>query len=149
LDGFWLGQDGTLIYFKPHYLLKARTLLMVKSGLFDRVGRDVTFRNGSVLRTDGTLLTAYQRVIRLQDGQMLGLNGEAIPALDHVMMVDGRLVLQKDGSIIPLPPVSLIGMSEGTRVTGTGIIIKPNGEQITLADGQRLTLEGAAMTSLP
>jgi hypothetical protein len=149
LDGFWLGQDGTFIFFKPHYLMKARMLLFVKSGLFTRVDQDVTFRNGSILRTDGTILTADQRIIRLQDGQMLGLNGDPIPALDHIMIVDGRLVLQKDGSIIPLPEVSLIGMSEGTRLTGTGMIIKPNGDQVALSDGQRLTLAGAAMTSLP
>ena len=77
---------------------------------------------------------------------MLTLNGDPIPALDHVTIADGKLVLQKDGSIVPLPVVSTMGMSDGTRVAGNGLITLSNGEQFMLSEGQRLTVEGAVMT---
>jgi hypothetical protein len=124
LDGFWISSDGTLQAFKPHYLMKNGALYVVKSGVLARQEQDVAFANGNVLRLDG-FLASGTRLIRLQDGQRLDLNGEVIPALDHIMMVNGRLVLQKDGSIVPLASISAIGMSEGTRVTGAGVITLP------------------------
>jgi len=148
LDGFWLNDDGTLVSFQPHYMIKDRVLYFVKSGVFKRVDQDVTFGNGIVLRTDGALLIPDGRLIRLQDGQMLTVTGQTIPALDQVMMIDGKLVLQKDGSIIPLPVRSTIGMSDGTTVTGNGLITRPTGEQFMLDQGQRLTLDGAAMSKI-
>jgi hypothetical protein len=148
LDGFWISADGTLQVFKPHYLMKNGALYVVKSGVLARLEQDVTFANGNVLRLDG-FLASGSRLIRLQDGQRLDLSGEVIPALDHVMMVNGGLVLQKDGSIITLPSISTMGMSEGTRVTGAGVITLPSGEQFELSEGQRLTLTGAAMLMSP
>jgi hypothetical protein len=128
--------------------MKDGVIYFVKSGEMTRLEQDVTFANGNVLRLDGILASGI-RLIRLQDGQQLGLMGEVIPALDHIMMVKGKLVLQKDGSIIPLPAISIMGMSEGTRVTGGGLITTPSGEQLILSDGQRLTLDGAAMLVRP
>jgi hypothetical protein len=148
LDGFWLEPDGMLVIFKPHYQMKDRTLFLVKDGVFTKVDQDINLPNGTVLRTDGSIATPDGRLIRLQDGQMLSLSGQPIPALDQVMMVDGRLVLQKDGSIIPLPVGSNIGMSDNSIVYGTGVVIRPGGEQIALQDGQRLTLPGAAMPKI-
>jgi hypothetical protein len=148
LDGFWITSDGTLQAFKPHYLMKDGVLYVVKSGVLTRLEQDVTLPTGNVLRLDGILASGI-RQIRLQDGQRLGLMGEVVPALDHIMMMNGRLVLQKDGSIIPLPAISIMGMSEGTRVTGAGLISTLSGEQFTLSDGQRLTLDGAAMLASP
>ena len=148
LDGFWISPDGTLQAFKPHYLMKDGVLYFVRSGVLTRLEQDVSFSNGIVLRLDG-ILASGTRLIRLQDGQRLGLMGEVISALDHVMMVNGELVLQKDGSIVPLPAISTMGMSEGSRVTGAGLITTPSGEQFALSDGQRLTLDGAAMLMSP
>jgi RNase P/RNase MRP subunit p29 len=148
LDGFWITSDGTLQAFRPHYLMKAGVPYVVKSGELTKLEENVIFPNGNVLRLEG-ILASRTRLIRLQDGQRLGLTGEVIPALDHIMMANGKLVLQKDGSIIPLPVVSSMGMSEGTRVTGSGLITTTTGEQFALSDGQRLTVDGAAMLMSP
>jgi hypothetical protein len=145
LDGFWINDDGLLVRFKPHFMLKDNTLFFVEQGLFTRVRSDVAFKSGDVLRTDGTVMTRDQRIIRLQDGQALMPDGKALPALDHIMIINGKLVLQKDGSIIPLPLVSTMGMSEGTKVKGDGIITSQSGEQFNLNEGQRLIVAGAAM----
>jgi RNase P/RNase MRP subunit p29 len=128
--------------------MKAGVPYVVKSGELTKLEENVIFPNGNVLRLEG-ILASRTRLIRLQDGQRLGLTGEVIPALDHIMMANGKLVLQKDGSIIPLPVVSSMGMSEGTRVTGSGLITTTTGEQFALSDGQRLTVDGAAMLMSP
>ena len=129
LDGFWMGEDGTLLVFKPHYLFKERMLFFVESGVLTKVDQDVTLKNGAVLCTDATLLTPSGRLVRLDDGYMLTANGDPISGLDHVAIADGKLVLQKDGSIIPLPVVSTIGMSDGTRVRGDGLVTWSSGYQ--------------------
>jgi hypothetical protein len=64
------------------------------------------------------------------------------------MLINGKLVLEKDGSIVPLPFVSTMGMSDGTQVKRSGVIIQPSGEQITLREGQRFILPGAAMREI-
>jgi hypothetical protein len=148
MDGFWMNDDGTLVQFKPHYLVKERELFFVEDGVFTRVDHDLTFYNGAVLGTDGIVTTRDQRKFQLQDGQALTADGKTLPALDQVMMINGQLVLQKDGSIVPLPIVSTMGMSEGTRVKGNGMITSPNGSQFTLKEGQRIILAGAAMSAI-
>jgi hypothetical protein len=147
LDGFWMNDDGMLVQFKPHYMMKDRGLMFVEDGIFTRVDHDVVFKNGTVLRTDGVVMTRDQRMIRLQDGQALTAEGKTLPALDQVMMSNGTLVLQKDGSIVALPAGRTMGMSDGTKVQGGGVITR-SGEQVMLKEGQRLVLDGAAMREI-
>lgn len=148
LDGFWMNDDGVLAYFKPHYTVRDGRMCYVEDGVFAPLTEAVTFNNGLTLRPDGTVVTPSRREIRLQDGHTLSANGEPLQALDHVQIRQGKLVLQKDGSLVPLPPGRTIGMSDGTKVQASGLITRRSGEQFTLAEGQRLTVEGAAMPPL-
>ena len=148
LDGFWMNDDGVLAQFKPHYMMKDGGLMFVEDGIFTRVDHAVVFKNGTVLGTDGVVLTRDQRMTRLQDGQALTVEGKTLPALDQVMMSNGNLVLQKDGSIVALPAGRTIGMSDGTKVQGGGVITRKSGEQVMLKEGQRLVLDGAAMREI-
>ena len=149
LDGFWLANDGMLIQVDDHYMLKDGKLNFVRDGKFTPVNQEVVFQNGTRLGTDGAVMTSRGGVVRLQDGQMLTPEGATLPALDHVMKKDGKIVLQKDGSILGLPPARLMVMSEGTKVKGDGTIVMREGKTFVLAEGQRLTLEGAVMPKLP
>jgi hypothetical protein len=148
LDGFWLNDDGMLAQFKPHYILKDRGLFLVEDGIYRKANEEIAFKNGALLRTDGTVVTPGGGMIRLQDGQGLTAEGQTLHALDHIMMNNGKLVLQKDGSIVDLPSGRTIGMSDGTKVTGDGLVTKRSGEQIQLREGQRLTVDGAAMPEI-
>lgn len=144
LDGFWLGEDGLLSQFNEHYIMKDRVLFFVQEGVFNRVDREVIFPNGIRLRADATVLTPDGKVIRLQDGQGLSTAGKTLQAIDHVMFLGGKLVLQKDGSLIGLP-AGVMGMSDGTKISASGLITTRSGAQFTLKEGQRMTLPGAAM----
>jgi hypothetical protein len=144
LDGLWLANDGMLIQFEDHYMFRNGKLWFVQEGAFALVTHDVVFPNGTRLRTDGLVATS-SRLFRLQDGQMLTLEGASLPALDYVMKKDGKIVLQKDGSILAFPPSRLIIMSDGTQVRGDGTIVMQSGQTFVVEEGERLTLEGAAM----
>lgn len=147
-DAFWWNSDGLMVPLQPHYMMKDRALYFVKDGLLQPLSQDVAFPNGTQLRLDGTLLTRAQQFVRIQDGQMLSPDGQPLQAFDHVMVTGGRLVLQKDGSILNLPAGRVIGMSDSTRIDGSGVVTRLNGEQIVLREGQRLTLPGPAMATL-
>jgi hypothetical protein len=147
LDGFWLGEDGMLASFGPHYIVKDRVLYFVREGQYQPVDQEVIFANGLHLRPDGTVLTPDQRVIRLQDGQGLTAAGTNLAALDHIMMINSKLVLQKDGSLISLP-AGVMGMSDGTKVTPEGEVTPPGGAPFLLKNGQRVTVPGPIMPSV-
>lgn len=148
LDGYWLGDDGLLVPFQDHYTLKDGKVYFVQNGMFKPVNEDVVFKNGIRLKTDGTINTSSGMVVRLQSGQMLSPDGEPLQAKDHVIMKDGKLQIQRDGAIVTLAPGTLMGMSDGTKVKSDGTIITHSGQTFVLKEGERLTLDGAAMPKL-
>ena len=79
----------------------------------------------------------------MQDGQLFRLDGTAVAAKDTVTLKNGRVVVQKDGHMITLQPVQIMGMSDGTRVRGTGIVEKHDGTNIQLSEGQTILIDGA------
>jgi len=148
LDGYWLGDDGLLVPFQDHYTLKDGKVYFVQNGMFKPVTEDVVFKNGTRLKTDGTINTSGGMVLRLQSGQVLSPDGEPLQAKDHVMMKDGKLLIQRDGAFVTLAPGTLMGMSDGTKVKSDGTIIAQSGQTFTLKEGERVTLDGAAMPKL-
>ena len=70
------------------------------------------------------------------------MDGTVIPAKDTATLINGRVVVQKDGSLIPLSPVQIMGMSDGTRVRGDGTITKRDGSTSQLREGRTVLIEG-------
>ena len=52
-------------------------------------------------------------------------------------------MVQKEGTLIRLAPVQIMGMNDGTRVRGDGLIQKGDGTTIQLHEGQTILIEGA------
>ncbi|MCL5097876.1 MAG: hypothetical protein M1608_10205, partial [Candidatus Omnitrophica bacterium] len=144
-DGFWFMDEGLFYPFQDHYMLIHRQLYLVKDGILEPVQRAISFSDGTRLQPDGTIYTPDGRIVRMQDGQMVALDGRRLPATDQVMMKDGKVILFKDGSLLSLPPGRVMMMSDGTRVFGDGQIVRSNGQQFELQNGQRLPLPGAVM----
>jgi hypothetical protein len=76
------------------------------------------------------------------DGQLFRLDGTAIVPKDTVTLKNGRVVVQRDGSLISLSPVQIMGMNDGTRVRGDGLIQNPDGTTVQLHEGQTILVEG-------
>jgi hypothetical protein len=145
LDGYWLGDDGTLVLFPDHYTVRDGKVFLVKGGIFTSVDQEVVFKNGTRLKTDGNVNTTGGKVMRLQNGQSLTLEGQPLQEKDHVIMKDKKLLIQRDGGIVTIAPGVTMGMSDGTKVKSDGAITTLGGQTFTLKEGQRLTLDGATL----
>ena len=148
LDGYWQGDDGLLEPFQDHYMVRDGKVYFFQNGMSKPVNEEVVFKNGVRLKTDGTINTSSGTVVRMQNGPMLTPDGEPLQGKDHIMMKDGKLLIQRDGAIVTLGPGTLMGMSEGTKVKSDGTIITPGGQTFVLKEGQRLTVDGTAMPKL-
>ena len=79
---------------------------------------------------------------RLLDGQLLRLDGSAVASTDTVSLVNGKVVLFKDGGKTDLRRGQTMTMSDGTKVSGDGYLIRPNGPRTVLKEGETLKLPG-------
>lgn len=145
LDGFLIAGDGRFVRLDDHIAVLDGALMMVKNGQASRVGQEITLGDGTVVLPDGVFLRPDGRRLRLLDGQMLKLDGSGIPTRDQVLIRDGHVVLQKDGSILSLGASRTIAMSDGTKVKGDGSVIFTDGRALVLRPGQRLSLPGALL----
>jgi hypothetical protein len=141
-DGMLHKPDGTIGPVFDHYVAKGNRVYLVKDGGGPApVTQNVVLADGSVLSPDGTLRGAGG-LKRLLEGNTLRLDGNVIPTLDTVTFKGGKVVVQKDGAIIPV--ASSITMNDGTRVLANGTMISFDGKKTTkLKEGETITLPGA------
>ena len=59
---------------------------------------------------------------------------------DRVMMKDGRMLIVKDGKMLPMD-IDMT-MSDGTKVMTTGAILRPDGTTRQMAEGEAMYMNG-------
>ena len=153
-DGEILGADGMVI-------TPAGSITPVMDHVSVNRGHVVVFQDGeaseprdAVQLGDGTTVSPDNKIIprvgsprRLLDGELFQLEGNMLPARDTITVQNGRVLVQKDGSMLAIDPARSIMMNEGTKVRGDGTIVKFNGDRTTLSEGQILILEGVVTRS--
>jgi hypothetical protein len=144
VDGTLLSPDGTVMPVFDHVVMQKGRTVVVKDGQSAVVTADLTLGNGGRISPDGTFVDAQGRRAKLLDGQMVRLTGQIMPSVDTITLINGKVVLQKDGSRIEVSPSQTVAMSDGTKVFGIGSVIKRDGTRVTLSDGQILTVEGVS-----
>ena len=142
-DGWLLNPDGSIEPVFDHVVMKDGRVYVVRDGEATVISKPFVFPNNISVGPDGTGSGLPGGRSRLQDGQLFRMDGTLVQSKDTVTLKDGHVVLQKDGSLIPLAPVQMMGMSDGTRVYGNGRIQKPDGTTIELREGQTVFIEGA------
>ncbi len=80
--------------------------------------------------------------MRVIDGLLFGPNGETMPTVDTISLQQGKVVVQKEGTRITIPPGRSIMMNEGTKVFGDGRVVGKDGQITVLTEGQIITIEG-------
>ena len=66
-----------------------------------------------------------------------------MPGLDTISFRNGKVVVYKSGALIPLSsPNIIMGMYDGTRVRGDGLVTSRDGTTSQLTEGQTITVEG-------
>lgn len=140
-DGMLLNPDGSLTPVADHVVMRAGRPVLVKDGESSPLTQELALGDGTRVATDGTVTRNGQRK-KMLDGQLIKLDGSVLPVKDTVVLMNGKVTLQKDGSSISLRPGQTMMMSEGTKVFSEGYLITRGGQRVPLIEGKIVTLEG-------
>jgi hypothetical protein len=143
-DGMLLSADGTIGPVYDYIAVKGGKVVVIRDGIVSRLAEPMPLPNGAVINPDSSMIKPGGMQIRLVDGQLFQLDGKPVAAKDTISMQKGRVVLQRDGALITLQPVQITEMSDGTRVTGAGLVTYRDGRRVQLAEGQILIVSGVA-----
>ncbi len=141
-DGTLTKPDGTTMTVLDVVTMNRGHVLVFKDGASSELGAVLKLADGSTVTPAGDFTPAGGSPRRLLDGEIIRLEGGALPARDSITLLKGRVQVQKDGSTLSVDSRSSIMMNDGTKVLGDGTVIKPNGERTTLREGEIILLEG-------
>jgi hypothetical protein len=145
-DGWLLNPDGSVEPVFDHVVMQAGAVKIVRDGQAAPLAQPMDFANGMHLDPDGSCVYPGGMSVRLMDGQLFRMDGTPVDAKDTATLKNGVVVVQKDGSLIRLAPVQIMGMNDGTRVRGDGQVQKPDGTTSQLREGQTILIEGALLS---
>ena len=142
-DGFLLNADGSVMPVRDHIAMNNATVMVFKDGEGEALTATLVLPDGTGINPDGSYARPSGRHSRLVDGQLLTLDGTPIPGLDTISLRNGKVTVCKSGALIPLKSaIVIMGMYDGTRVRGDGLITAPDGSTRQLAEGQTITVPG-------
>jgi hypothetical protein len=141
-DGMLTSPDGSIVPVVDHLTVRGGRVLIVKDGVARPLPGEFALPGGAKVTPDGTIREPGGRLQRLLEGQLLKMDGKAIPVSDSVSLQNGKVVLFKDGAQIELRRGQAMAMSDGTRVTGDGLVTRANGTRVTLKEGEILRIPG-------
>ena len=142
-DGYLLNPDGSVTPVWDHIAMVGARVKVFKDGVGEKLAAPLTLTDGSVINPDGTYTRPSGRYSRLVDGQLLTLEGVAMDGLDAITFRNGRVIVYKGGTLIPLrSPMVIMGMDDGSRVRGDGLFTFPDGRTTSLTEGQTITVPG-------
>ena len=140
-QGMLSSPDGTVVPVFDHIALRKGRVEIVTDGEAKTLTREHALPNGAKVLPDGTLRQGGN-LKRLLDGQLLRLDGNAVASTDTASLLNGKVVLYKDGGKTELRRGQTMAMSDGTKVSGDGYVIRPDGTRVPLKEGETLKLPG-------
>jgi hypothetical protein len=144
-DGMLTSPDGSVVPIVDHLFVKGGRVQVVKDGVGTPVAGEFALPDGSKVTADASLRARDGRLTRLLDGQILKLDGTALPVTDTASLQGGKVVLYKDGARLEMRRGQFMAMSDGSRVSGDGYVQKPDGSRVTLREGEIVKLDGATL----
>jgi hypothetical protein len=142
-DGMLIKADGSVTPVMDHVTLNRGHVVVLKDGEPVEPRDMVQLGDGTILSPDRKIIPRAGLPRWLMDGELFHLEGGTLPARDTVTMQNGRVIVQKDGSMLALEPARSITMNDGTKVLGDGTIIKfLSGERATVSEGEVLVIDG-------
>jgi hypothetical protein len=141
-EGWLLSPDGSFQPVMDHVIKKEGIILKVRDGQAEKLTQVMTFPNNASVTPDGFYSYPDGRRTRLNDGEWFELDGTPIPTKDAATLLNGQVVMQRDGSRIPLKMAQKMGMNDGTWVSSDGTIQPPTGPAYKLREGQTVLLVG-------
>ncbi len=145
-DGYLLQPDGSVMPVFDHIAMSKGRVMVFKDGEGEALSAPLTVPDGSVINPDGSYWRpagSYGRRSRLAEGRLLTLEGASLGGLDTISLRNGKVVVHKSGTLIPLQSSNqTTAMNDGTRVRGDGLITSPGGATTQLTEGQTIAMPG-------
>ena len=141
-DGMLTSADGSVVPVQDHLAALRGRVDLVKDGDASPLKSAYRFPDGSNVQPDGRVNLPNGTIRRMLDGELYKLDGTSIPVTDTASLQGGKVVLFKDGGRIVLRPTQMMMMSDGTRVSGDGKFVRPDGSTGKLQEGEILKLPG-------
>jgi len=141
-DGMLSKADGTITPVFDHVSRQRGRVRLFKDGQGSDPSEVLKLADGTAISPDGKIIVPNGSSRFLLDGEIFKLEGGVVAARDTITKQNGRVMVQKDGSTVPVEPGRSIMMNDGTKVLSDGTVIKANGEQSVLTEGQVITIEG-------
>lgn len=141
-DGFLTRINGYVGPVEDHYAMVKGRLYLVEDGVARTVTVNVRSAAGVTATPQGWITTPRGQSTRLLDGQWFKVDGTAIPSRDTITLVNGKVMVQADGSPLTVAPGRTFMMNDGTKVSGNGTYTKPDGSVQKLVEGEVVTVQG-------
>ena len=141
-DGWLLNPGGSFQPVMDHVIMKEGRVLIVRDGQAEDLKQTIVIPNKASVTPDGVYGYPDGRRSRLNDGEWFQLDGTPIPTKDAATLIDGQVVMQRDGSRILLKPGQKMGMNDGTWVSWDGTIKPFTGPPYKLREGQTVLIIG-------
>ena len=141
-QGMMTSPDGSVTPVFDHLALKVGRVQIVQDGESKPLQREYALPDGARVSPDGSVRGRDGRLQRLLDGQLLRLDGSVVAATDTISMTAGKVIMFKDGGRVEVKRGQVIAMSDGTRVSGDGTVVRPGGAKVTLKEGDTLKIPG-------
>ena len=142
-SGLLTKPGGTIGPVEDHYAMIKGQMHLVENGVAAPLNRPARCANGASITPQGWITTATGRRTRVLDGQWIKLDGTTIAARDSITLVHGKVMVQRDGSLLTLAPGRTMFMSDGTKVSGDGTYTKRGHQVVKLKEGEVVVIEGA------
>jgi hypothetical protein len=135
-DGWVVSPDGSVQPVFDHLAMLAGKALLVRDGQSSALTEPMRLPNNWTIDPDEWCTLPDGRRTRLTDGDLFDLDGSPIPSKDAATLINGRVVMQRNGALIPLQPEQISGMNEGSRVSGDGTVTRQDGSTARLVEGR-------------
>ena len=141
-DGWLVSPDGSVQPVFDHVAMQAGHVVVVRDGQAAPLATAMKFPNNLIVQPDGTCANSKSGYARLQDGQLFRIDGTGVMAKDAATFMNGRVVVQRGGSMIGLQPVQIMDMDDATRIYGDGRIEPRGGPTTKMREGQSVLFDG-------
>ncbi len=146
-DGMLTRADGTISPVIDHVSRQRGRVTLLKDGQSSEPREMLRLADGTTVTPEGKITTPNGNSRMLLDGEILKLEGGSVTARDTITRQNGRVKVQKDGSTITVEAGRTIMMNDGTKVFSDGTVLMANGQQVSLAEGEVITIDGVVTRS--
>jgi hypothetical protein len=141
-DGWVVSPDGSVEPVFDHLAMLGGKAWLVRDGHASVLTEPITLTNNWTIAPDEECTFPDGAPTRLTDGELFRLDGTPLPAKDAATLINGRVVMERDGALIPLQPNQVMGMSDGSRVSGDGTVTRQDTSITRLEEGRTVLFDG-------